>query len=183
MGGVRNDLEGISDRPETLIIAPFVMPIDLVTDTVVLPWSMSFVLAHGEQDPNHHPEPEPESMLVGTIFQDEVSGYEVLSLRSFQDLPTELTPLAGARVTVLAAPPRSFTIAQSQETSTDGSFSLWGTRDIAWVRLRVEREGFESLEVPLSDLHLPSDRTAWSRSPQRNFFTVSDPFIIPLPYT
>jgi len=116
-------------------------------------------------DKDTWPEPSrPHAIVEGVVIQGESSGYRVLpTMDIWRGLPEGMTALQGARVNVAAQVKGTGLPVQGTLTSNEkGHFSLFSEWEIPWKSLRIECEGYEPVEIPVSDLHDPTDQSYWS---------------------
>jgi hypothetical protein len=136
------------------------LPFSPVFDTLTLPWSIPATIEYGDRD--SWPEPSrPHAIVEGVVIEGATSGYQVLpAMEIWRELPAGMKPLPGARVRVEA---RAESAVQGTLTSTEkGHFSLFSQGETPWKVLRIDCEGYETVEIPVSELHSPTDQSYWS---------------------
>jgi uncharacterized protein YceK len=178
-GGVRVDVIHVlpEDFPFGFLGALLDIPFSLVFDTLTLPWSIPATIEHGDRDswPESRPEPTPapkaplpelippHALVEGVVIAGDTSSYRVMPAGDvWKDLPVGMKPLPGARVQVFArAKGLELPVQGSPDSDEKGHFTLTSNWDPPWRVIRIECEGYQPLEILVSNLHSPTDQTYW----------------------
>ena len=163
-GGVRIDVVHVlpDEFPLGLLCALMDLPFSLSFDTLTLPWSIPATIEYGDKD--SWPEPNsPHAIVEGVVIEGDSSGYQVLPAKDiWRQLPIGMKPLSGARVHVYGRAKGLELSVQGTLTSSDnGHFSLFSPWDTPWKNLRIDCEGYDAVEIPVSEFHSPTDQSYW----------------------
>lgn len=163
-GAVRIDVLHIApeDFPLGLLCALLDLPFSVVFDTLGLPWSIPATIKHGDHD--SWPEPnKPHAIVEGVVVEGDRSGYQVRpAAEIWRELPVDLKPVPGAKVHVYGRTKDPELGIEGTLTSTDkGHFSLFSKWETPWKTVRIDCEGFDPVEIPVSELHSPTDQGYW----------------------
>jgi uncharacterized protein YceK len=175
-GGVRCDCQLAYEIPFGVgLIFLLDLPFSLTFDTMVLPWTFAYSAEHGErplETPFSHDYTgarsprKVEIYLEGVVSQDSSPGYRVCTEREFLRTPSaDWHSLANARFKVFSSlkdPPLSGISALP--SSSTGYFLVHGGWEVPWEVIRVECDGFKSLEIPVSSLHSLTDESYWGEA-------------------
>jgi|SRR5579862_828518 len=164
-GAVRIDAVHIAPEefPLGLVLALVDLPFSLAFDTLSLPCSIPLTITRGDED--SWPKPSrPHAIVEGVVIQGDTSGYRVVPVGDiWRGLPAGLIAVQGAGVHVFAQANGPEVTTQGTLTSNaQGHFSLFSEWDTPWKIIRIDGDGYQPVEIPVSKLQSPTDQSYWS---------------------
>ncbi len=179
-GATRIDLVHLLPRdfPLGLLVALLDLPFSLLVDTLTLPWTIPTAIQYGDRDtwPENTSPPKTEerrlydlerppgpTLVEGVVIRGDTPGYRIMPVSEiWEALPAGMQALPNVRVRAIAKAVGS-DLATREGTSSDarGRFRLFSESGEPWKSIRVECDGFQSVEIPVSSLHSPTDLDYW----------------------
>jgi len=162
-GAVRFDFQAVWERPGLVVLLPLDLPFSLAIDTICLPYTIYHSATYGERelDTIQGEASKPHGSVEGILVRVATAGFEVVPLTEWP--PQGLDPIAGVHVQVYANPKEApLPIGGTTRSDERGRYLLMGDWDPAWKHFRVEHEGYQPLDIPVSRLHDPTDQHYWA---------------------
>ena len=175
LGGIRADCQIAYEIPfEGGLFSLLDLPFSFLFDFLVFPWTFAYSAEHGErplETPWTHPHSGPyatgiiEIYLHGVVTQASSPGYRVCAEKEFLGTPpSDWNGLANVKFKVFSSltdpPLASITALPSGST---GYFLVAGGWEVPWEIIRVECDGFQPLEIPVSSLRSLTDERYWAK--------------------
>lgn len=161
-GGVRFDFQAVYERPGLLILFPIDFPLCLAIDTIILPYSVGYVIVNGERSlgPIFEEDDGPRGVVEGYVVEAERPGYVVIPLKDWP--PPGIHPLMGAKVAAFSDPKDPPLVTAEGRTEDPARYILIGRWKPGWKSIHIDCDGYLPLEIRTSDLHDPTDHTYWA---------------------